>query len=162
MARDSSKSRTSPLVLLSFCLSLLALAVAGSALLIVYDKTHPRNVPKEKLGVETVGWNWEERINRIEASLKDLGERLEGADDASTGALGEEIDSILTEMRYWVRAAEPRLRDSVTSLTVHARQLKRAIGEQSKDAVEKIDQLYQSLEQLRKRTGTETPEKAAE
>jgi hypothetical protein len=162
MARESDKSRSSPLVLLSLCLSLLALAVAGSALLIVYDKTHPRNVPKEKLGVETVGWNWEQRINQIEASLKEMGERLEGADNATTGPLEEKIDSILTEMRYWVRAAEPRLKDSVTSLTLHARQVKRAIGEQSKDAMEKIDQFYQSLEQFRKRTDAEESEKTAE
>jgi len=157
MAEERKEPRRSPLVLLSFCLSLLAVALSLMALLMVNDLVTDERTPREALGVRRV--EWKPRIGRIEDRLDNIRDLIarENPTEDDRQSLEQQLRSIHGELRSWLRAAEPHLHDAIEGIAAQADELQTALAGRSERAVEKLEALRTSLAELRKRTGPTEP-----
>jgi hypothetical protein len=138
--------------LLSLCLSILAVALATTALLIVYDRTHP------DVGIESPRRNtvspegaWQQRLDRLERRLDRIRTNLGSGDDEDRDAAGRQLDSIRDEITSWLETAEPRLRKTIDSLRADAEQARQALADKSEDTAASLETLRDSLQAFRKR-----------
>jgi len=162
MARERERTGRSPLVLLSLCLSLLAVALSAMALLMVYDQTRPLGKSRDSLEIRRVDWDWERGIGRMEKHLDQLRESLLESGEKGREAATRQMRSVGSEMEAWVRAAEPRLQETIDRMSRQAEDLRLAVSERSEQAAEKLGALRESLHELRKRVGQKQTEVAPE
>ncbi len=160
MTPSGQPPRTSPLVLLTFCLSLLALALAGVALLMIHDhiaqtESAPAapavSIPSLPAAPASSEWNWESSIARVEKALERAYNRLAQPGEKAEESAGEQVDSAQGEIASWRERAEPRLQEGIAAIVKQAEEVRAALREKSGQAAEKLEALRQSLKDLREK-----------
>jgi len=151
VSNNEAPRRVSPLVVLSLCLSLLAVGLSLTALLIVYDQMTLSLRSRQSVEIRAVKWNWKERIDKVEADLDRAHYLIGQKSEESATALEKQLDAVCAELRAWIRAAEPRLKDTVAQMEKQAEQLRAAIGQRSEQAAEKLKALQTSIGEFRKK-----------
>lgn len=157
MAKEHERTGRSPLVFLSFCLSLLAVAVSLVTLLMVNDLMKEQRLPRESLGVRRV--EWKPQIERIEERLERIKDLLARSDksDEDRQSLDQQLLWVHTELKAWLRAAEPHVQDAVAGMAQQAEDVRKALSEQSEQAAEKLEALRKSLAVFRERYRAKKP-----
>jgi len=158
MGTDGQKPRTSPLVLLSLCLSLFAVALAAMALLMVYDQIRPGHPLGSALQIQSADWNWEGKIARVEKYLDRVRATLSKGGEKSNEAADEQMGSIRAELDAWRKAAEPRLQETISQLSKQTEDVRAALKERSAQVSEKLEALAGSLRAFRDKIVTKTTE----
>lgn len=153
MAPKSDKRRASPFVFLSLCLSLLAVALSGMSLMMVYDLSRPGRVSKDALGVKTVNWDWSQRFDRARNLLAQVGEEIKLDDEAASATVHKTLHSLSVEFNAWARAAEPRFRFAVDELVAHTEGLRDALTSGTEVVAAKMKNLREGIDGLQKKMG---------
>ena len=149
MGADGQKPRTSPVVLLSLCLSLFAIALSGMALLMIYDHIRPGRLPGSALQIRTAEWDWEGKIARVEKYIERVRASLGKGGEKSNETADEEMSSVRAELDAWRKAAEPRFQETISQLSKQTEDVRAALKERSAQASEKVNALAESLRAFR-------------
>lgn len=161
MAPKRERTPTPPLVFLSLCLSLLAVGFSTIALLMVYDQIRTPRESRASLEIRAVGWNWEQRIGRMEKYLERLGGSLRESGEKGYETAREQMWSVRNEMKAWVKAAGPRLKETIGRMSAQAEELRLAVNERSERAADKLRTLRGSLRVFREQVGQKESEAAS-
>ncbi|MCX8036279.1 MAG: hypothetical protein N3D11_04320 [Candidatus Sumerlaeia bacterium] len=160
MMPSGQPPRTSPLTLLTFCLSLLAVALSGVALLMIHDhiaqtESAPAaptvSIPSTPSASGSGEWNWDNSIARVERFLDQAYNRLTQRGEKAEELAGEQVDSAQGEIAAWREKAEPRLQEGIAAIVKQAEDVRAALREKSGQAAEKLESLRQSLKNLREK-----------
>jgi DNA anti-recombination protein RmuC len=130
--------------LLSFCTSILAVALAATALLMVHDRTKPA-------GTAARAGAWERRIDRLDARIERIRDHLGRGGEKDRQSAGEQLDAVRAEIDSWIETAEPRFQGAADRLKTQADDVRTALGERSEQTAEKLQALRESLRTFRKR-----------
>jgi len=162
MAADGQKPRVSPLVFLSLCLSLLAVALSLIALLVANDQMSLDRRARSSAEIHAVKWDWEGKIARVEKALERARAFLTKGGDKSRDSADEQVRSVRDELDAWLKAAEPRFQNMIAEMSKQADEARAALRERSEQAAEKINALGESLRAFRDKVGSKkskaTPE----
>ena len=161
MAVEGQGPRASPVAMLSLCLSILAVALAGVSLLMIHD--YVRRVGgalTADRGVAGHQPTLREQIARVEKIVEDVGSIVRRGDEKSSQSAEARMKSVREEVSGWVRSVEPHLRDAVASLAEQVEDVRTALKDRSVRASEKLDSLRESLRSLREKVGAEQSEAA--
>jgi hypothetical protein len=162
MGAEGQKPGTSPLVFLSLCMSLLAVALSAIALLVANDQMRLDRRTRASAEIRTVQWDWEGKIGRVEKALERARGLLTKGGDKSHESAEEQVRSVRGELEAWVKAAEPRFQDLIAEMSKQADEARAALRDRSEQAGEKLNALGQSLRAFREKVGLKKGETPAE
>jgi len=154
MGAEGQKPVTSPLVFLSLCLSLLAVAVSVIALLMVSDQMSLDRKARSSAEIRVAKWDWEGKIGRVERVLERARESLSKGGEKSHESAEEQVRSARGEFDAWVKGAEPRFQEMIAEMSKQAEEVRAALKGRSEQAGERLNALGESLRAFREKVGS--------
>jgi len=153
MSPNGQKPATPPLVFLSLCLSLFAVALSAIALFMVNDQTRLTRKAYESQEIRSAKWDWDGKIGRVERYLDRARGILTKGGDKSHETADEHIRSVRSDLEAWAKAAEPRFQDMIAGMSKQVEELRAALRERSEQTATKLDDLAESVRAFREKLG---------